>query len=94
MCMKNSDLEKKAERYLELKKMIDELAYEQDELKAAMVKELQVRGKESVKVGPYTITNKPITQSRLDSKALKEAQPDVYAAYLNESSYARFGVKV
>lgn len=94
MCMKNSDLEKKAKRYLELKKMIDELDYEKDELKEAMVKELKVRGKDTVKVGSYIITNKTTTRKQLDSKTLEKDLPGVYEKYLNENSYSRFGVMV
>ncbi len=41
----------------------------------------------------HTISWKPVTSERFDSKALKEADPEVYAKYTKNSTSRRFSVK-
>lgn len=41
----------------------------------------------------HTITWKPVTSERLDTKALKESEPDVYAKYVKNSTSRRFSIK-
>ncbi|MCR5544134.1 MAG: YqaJ viral recombinase family protein [Eubacterium sp.] len=41
----------------------------------------------------HTISWKPVTSERFDSKALKEAEPEVYAKYTKNSTSRRFSVK-
>ena len=41
----------------------------------------------------YTVSWKPVTSERLDTKALKEAEPEIYAKFVKSSTSRRFSVK-
>ena len=41
----------------------------------------------------HTISWKPVTSERLDSKALKESEPEVYAKYAKSSTSRRFSIR-
>ena len=41
----------------------------------------------------YTISWKPVSSERLDSKALKENEPEIYQKYVKTSTSRRFTVK-
>lgn len=41
----------------------------------------------------YTVSWKPVTSERLDTKALKEAEPEIYAKFVKTSTSRRFSVK-
>ena len=81
----------KAQELKELKRMQEDLAAEitalEDALKSAM------GDREEVTAGAYKITWKPVTSSRLDTKALKAALPDVAARFTTSSTIRRFTVQ-
>lgn len=93
MCMRNDTIVKKLDRYMELKRQIDELAYEMDEIKEAIQADMDKRGVDELKVGPYKVTYKSVSQSRFNTTAFKAANPGVYDMYLTESTSRRFTVK-
>lgn len=74
----------------ELKRMKEELETEitaiEDEIKQTMGQE------EILLAGAYKVTWKPVTTSRLDSKALKAALPDVAEKFTVTSTIRRFCV--
>ncbi len=80
----------KAQELQELKRMREELDAEieaaQDAIKAAM------GDQETATAGAYKITWKTVTSSRLDTKALKAALPDVVARFTINSTTRRFSV--
>ena len=84
------EIESKAQELQELKRMREELDAEieaaQDEIKAAM------GDQEAITAGAYKITWKAVTSSRLDTKALKAALPDVVARFTITSTARRFCV--
>ena len=59
-----------------------------DELKA----DLESKGEDEQHTGSSVIRWKEIITCRLDSKALKAALPDVFAAYSRESTSRRFTI--
>lgn len=77
--MVNSEMVKKVTELQELKHMRDELDATiesvTDEVKAFM------GDAESMIVGPYKLTWKTVTSTRLDSKALKKELPEVAERY-------------
>jgi len=88
--MSMNEMEAKVSELRELRRMADDLAAEigalEDDLKAYMaannVDELQ---------GPsFKITWKPITSSRLDSKALKTAAPELWERFTKTVTTRRF----
>ena len=88
--MSIKEIESKAQELQELKRMKEELEAEieaaQDEIKAAM------GDQEAITAGAYKIIWKPVTSSKLDTKALKAALPDVVARFTITSTAQRFCV--
>ena len=88
--MSTNELKAKAAELKELKAMREELEAEitaiEEEIKAAM------GDQEQITAGPFKITWKPITSSRLDSAALKNALPDVAARFTKTITTRRFTV--
>ena len=89
--MSTNELKAKAAELKELKAMREELEAEitaiEEEIKAAM------GDQEQITAGPFKITWKPITSSRLDSVALKKALPDVAARFTKTITTRRFTVE-
>lgn len=88
--MSTAEIESKCRELRELLSLIDEAQAEadaiRDALKAAMGTETELRA------GEYRLTWKLVTTSRLDTKALKAALPDVAARFSRESTVRRFCV--
>jgi predicted phage-related endonuclease len=88
--MSTKDIESKCRELKQLQALIDEAQAEaeaiKDSLKAAM------GDSEELRAGEYKVTWKAVTSSRLDSKALTKALPDVAAAFTKESTVRRFVV--
>ena len=88
--MSIKEIESKAQELQELKRMREELDAEieaaQDAIKAAM------GDSESVTAGAYKITWKPVESSRIDTKALKAALPEIAARFTITSTARRFCV--
>lgn len=93
MCMRKDTIIKKLDKLTELQKQIDELSYEVESIKTEMKEEMDKRGVEELVVGPYTVSYKSIVSARVDTKRLKEENPQVYKAFLDESCSRRFTVK-
>ena len=88
--MSTNEIAAKCRELRELLSLIDEAQTEadaiRDTLKAAM------GGAEELRAGEYHLTWKPVTTSRLDTKALRAALPDVAARFSRESTTRRFCV--
>lgn len=88
--MSTAEIERKCRELRALLALIAEAEAEaeavKDALKAAMGTETELRA------GEYRLTWKLVTTSRLDTKALKAALPDVAARFSRESTVRRFCV--
>ena len=88
--MSMTELESKVSELRELRRMADELAAEitatEDELKAYMA----ANDAEELHGLSLKITWKPITSSRLDSKALKAAAPELWERFTKTITSRRF----
>lgn len=86
--MSSTELETKIRDLMELKRMQEELAAEveaaQDEIKGIM------GDSEVLVAGPYKVTWKAVTSSRVDTTALKKELPEVAARFLKTSTVRRF----
>ena len=84
------ELDAKVAALRELRRMADELAAEiaatEDELKAYMT----ANNADELHGTSFRITWKPITSSRLDSKALKEAAPELWKRFTKTTTSRRF----
>lgn len=88
--MSMNELQNKVDELRELRRMADELAAEiaatEDELKAYMT-----ANNADELCGPsFKITWKPITSSRLDSKALKAESPELRERFSKTTTSRRF----
>lgn len=88
--MSNPNLTPKITELMELKRMRDELDAEiqaaEDEIKAAMGDD------DTLLAGPFKITWKTVTSSRLDSSALKKALPEIAARFMKQTTTRRFSI--
>ena len=88
--MSNPNLTPKITELMELKRMRDELDAEiqaaEDEIKAAMVDD------DTLLAGPFKVTWKAVTSSRLDSTALKKALPEIAARFMKQTTTRRFSI--
>ena len=86
-----TQLEEACKEYKELLRMREELEAEM-EATAAQIKEI-MGDRETVTAGPFKVSNKLVTSSRLDSKGLKAAFPDLVARFTRSTKYRRFTVQ-
>ena len=88
--MSNPNLTPKITELMELKRMRDELDAEiqaaEDEIKQAMGDD------DTLLAGPFKVTWKAITSSRLDSTALKKALPEIAAQFMKQTTTRRFSI--
>ena len=88
--MSMNELEQKVAQLRELRRMQDELAAEitatEDELKAYMT----ANNADTLHGPSFKITWKEVTSSRLDSKALKVAAPELWERFSKRTTSRRF----
>ena len=74
----------------QLQNLIEEAQAEAEAIKDAI--KAAMGDSEAVQAGEYKITWKPVTTTRLDSKALKAALPDVVERFTKTTTTRRFCV--
>ena len=88
--MSMNEMEAKVSELRELRRMADDLAAEiaalEDDLKAYMA----ANNADELHGPSFKITWKPITSSRLDSKALKTAAPELWERFTKTVTTRRF----
>ena len=88
--MSTTELESKVRELRQLQSLIEEAQAEaeaiKDQIKAHMGEA------EELRAGEYRITWKPVTSSRLDSKALRAAAPDLVERFTKTTTARRFCV--
>lgn len=88
--MSNPNLTPKITELMELKRMRDELDAEiqaaEDEIKDTMGDD------DTLLAGPFKVTWKAVTSSRLDSTALKKALPEIAARFMKQTTTRRFSI--
>ena len=86
--MSANEIAAKVQELRELRRMADELAAEIDGLQDAIKQHMDAAGVDTLAGLDYTY--KAVTSSRLDSKALKADQPELYAKYTKQTTARRF----
>lgn len=74
----------------ELSRMADELASRLEGLKGKIKAQMQAQGVEEISGTDFKATWKEVTSSRLDSKALKAAAPELYERFTKQTTSRRF----
>lgn len=80
----------KVKELRELRRMADELAGEIEVLQDEIKSEMTARNVDTLTGLDWKVTWKTVKSSRLDSKALKAALPDVAAQFTKETTSRRF----
>ena len=86
--MSISELEMKCRELRQLQNLIEEAQAEVEAIKDAI--KAAMSDSEAIQAGEYKITWKPVTTTRLDSKALKAALPDVVERFTKTTTVRRF----
>lgn len=81
----------KIEKYLSLKKQIKELEQETKVLENSL--KLEIGDNESGYIDNFLINWKSYSKTSIDSKKLKEEQPEIYNKYSKKSKYRKFEIK-
>lgn len=88
--MSNTELTSKIKELRELQALIEEAQAEAEAIKDTL--KAYMGDREEVRAGEYKVTWKTVTSSRLDSKALKAALPEVAARFTTQTTSRRFVV--
>lgn len=90
--MTNKQLDNRVKKIQALEAQVKKLEKEAEAIRAEIKADLESKGEDEHNTGSFIIRWKEIITSRLDSKALKAALPDVFNAYSRESSSRRFTI--
>ena len=78
--MTNKQLDNRVKKLQSIEAQVKELEEQADAIRAEIKADLEAKGEEEHDTGSFMIRWKEIISRRLDSKALKAALPDVFAA--------------
>lgn len=85
-------IENRIKKLTELEEQITKLQEQADAIKGELKTEFEEKGIDELKTKNFLIRWKEIVSSRLDSKALKAALPDVYNQFVKQTRSRRFTV--
>ncbi len=85
-------IENRVKKLQELEAQQNELEAAAEAIRAELKADLEEKGVDELKTANFLIRWKEIISSRLDSKALKAALPDVYGQFCRSSSSRRFTI--
>jgi len=88
--MSMNEMEAKVNQLRELRRMADELAGEITALEDSLKAHMTATGADELHGPSFKITWKSVTSSRLDSKALKEAVPELWQRFSKQTTARRF----
>lgn len=90
--MGNKAISNRVNKILALQAMIQDLNDEIDAIKDEIKNDMTIKGVDEINDGSHVIKYKDVTSTRLDSKALKDALPDVYSLYARPTTSKRFTI--
>ena len=85
-----NDLQKKVDELRELRRMADDLNAEISALESDIKNHMEELNTDTLHGSDFKITWKAVTSSRLDSKALKAAAPDLWERFTKTITTRRF----
>lgn len=88
--MSINEMESKIRELRQLQSLIEEAQAEAEAIKDTI--KAQMGDAEELRAGEYRVTWKAVTSSRLDSKALREALPEVVERFTRTTTTRRFCV--
>ncbi len=90
--MTNKQIDNRIKKLQGIEAQVKELEKEAESIRAELKADLEAKGEDEHNTGSFIIRWKEIITSRLDSKALKIAMPDVFDRFTRESSTRRFTI--
>lgn len=88
--MSKIELQKKVDELRELRRMAEELSAEISSIEDELKNHMTGLNTDTLYGDNFKITWKPVTSTRLDSKALKAAAPEMYEKFSKTTSSRRF----
>ena len=90
--MANNELLKKIEALNEWEALMEEAKAEAEAIRDSIKQEMLSRELEELECGQYIIRYQSIVSNRFDSSSFKKALPDVYQAFIRQSTSKRFSI--
>ena len=91
--MSNQALHDTIKELKEYKLLKEEAEARIAELESVIKSEMKSQDVDKLTVGEYKLTLSQISSKRVDSKALQENRPDIYALFVKASTYERLTVR-
>ena len=91
--MTTTEVSSLVKQYREAQQLAEMAKAEAEAAKAALLDELNRRGVDRLDAGTYKVTVTTVTSSRIDTKALKAAAPDLAERFSTEIVTQRFNVR-
>ena len=90
--MSRNELIAKIEALNELEALMEEAKAEAEAIRDSIKQEMLSRELEELECGQYIIRYQSIVSNRFDSSSFKKALPDVYQAFIRQSTSKRFSI--
>lgn len=90
--MTNRQLDNRIKKLQALEAQQKELEAQAESIRAELKAELQANGEDEHRTGNFIIRWKEIISSRIDSKALRAASPDIAGQFTKQTSTRRFTI--
>ena len=90
--MANDKLHHKNEALNEWEALMEEAKAEAEAIRDSIKQEMLSRELEELECGQYIIRYQSIVSNRFDSSSFKKALPDVYQAFIRQSTSKRFSI--
>ena len=90
--MANNELLNKIEALNEWEALMEEAKAEAEALRDSIKQEMLERGTEELECGQYIVRWTSVLTQRFDSTSFKKAMPDVYKAFIKQSTSRRFSI--
>lgn len=91
--MTTTEVSSLVKQYREAQQLAEMAKAEAEAAKAALLDELNHRGVDRLDAGTYKVTVTTVTSSRIDTKALKAAAPELAERFSKEIVTQRFNVR-
>lgn len=90
--MNEITLNQKIKELRQYKRAVEELQQKIGEIEAELKGEMEFRQTDQLVTDDYKVTWKRVSSTRLDTKALKDERPEIYARYAAQVESRRFVV--
>ena len=90
--MATNELLNKIEALNEWEELLEQARSEAEALRDSIKQEMLARETDEMEVGQYIVRWSSVLTQRLDTTAFKKAMPDVYKAFIKQTTSRRFSI--